>query len=133
MAGVGAFGCAVGGCGGVGGLGHRMAQISISVAYAPSVGEPFYQELMVESGITLLGAIHQSGVLGVPELSDFSQWLSENADSDPNHKAWYVGIYSVKKRLDTVLMEGDRVEIYRPLMAEPMVRRKIKTKNTKKP
>lgn len=109
-----------------------MAQISISVAYAPSVGEPFYQELTVESGITLLGAIHQSGVLGVPELSDFSQWLSENADSDPNHKAWYVGIYSVKKRLDTVLMEGDRVEIYRPLVAEPMARRKAKTKKAKK-
>lgn len=105
-----------------------MAKINISVAYAPSVGVPFYQELMVEAGTTLLGAIHQSGVLSVPELSDFGRWLSDNADREPNHKAWYVGIYSQKKRLDAILQEGDRVEIYRPLSHDPMARRKAKSK-----
>lgn len=114
-------------------MGDRVAQITISVAYAPSVGEPFYQELTVEVGTTLLGAIHQSGVLSVPELSGFDRWLSDNADSEPNHKAWYVGIYSIKKRLDAILQEGDRVEIYRPLVAEPMARRKSKSKPTHKP
>lgn len=108
-----------------------MAQITISVAYAPSAGEPFYKELTTEAGTTLAGAIHQSGVLNMPELVDFWRWLLDNADTDPNHKAWYVGIYSQKKRLDTILQEGDRVEIYRPLTIEPMARRKAKT--AKKP
>lgn len=83
---------------------------------------------MVKAGTTLIEAIHQSGVLGVPELSGFDKWLSDNINTDPNHKAWYVGIYSVKKRLDAILQEGDRVEIYRPLVAEPMARRKVKAK-----
>jgi putative ubiquitin-RnfH superfamily antitoxin RatB of RatAB toxin-antitoxin module len=30
-----------------------------------------------------------------------------------------VGIYAKKKTLDTVLREHDRVEIYRPLIADP--------------
>ncbi|UZA62756.1 RnfH family protein [Moraxella bovis] len=33
-----------------------------------------------------------------------------------------------KKRLDTVLSNGDRVEIYRPLSYDPMARRKCKSK-----
>jgi putative ubiquitin-RnfH superfamily antitoxin RatB of RatAB toxin-antitoxin module len=30
-----------------------------------------------------------------------------------------VGIYAKKKTLDTVLRERDRIEIYRPLVADP--------------
>jgi putative ubiquitin-RnfH superfamily antitoxin RatB of RatAB toxin-antitoxin module len=30
-----------------------------------------------------------------------------------------VGIYAKKKPLDTVLRENDRIEIYRPLVADP--------------
>jgi putative ubiquitin-RnfH superfamily antitoxin RatB of RatAB toxin-antitoxin module len=30
-----------------------------------------------------------------------------------------VGIYGKKKTLDTVLRERDRIEIYRPLVADP--------------
>lgn len=107
-----------------------MAQITISVAYAPSVGEPFYQEMTVSQGTTLAQAIKQSGVLSLAELGDFDEWLTRNADATPNHKAWYVGIYSVKKRTDTPLVDGDRVEIYRALSDDPMSRRKAKTKAT---
>ena len=36
-----------------------------------------------------------------------------------------VGIFSKKAKLDELLREGDRIEIYRPLMADPKeVRRK---------
>lgn len=130
MANFGAFGCAIGGSIGNDGLGDRVAQITISVAYAPSVGEPFYQEMTVSQGTTLAQAIKQSGVLSLAELGDFDEWLTRNADATPNHKAWYVGIYSVKKRTDTPLVDGDRVEIYRALSDDPMSRRKAKTKAT---
>lgn len=73
-------------------------------------------------------AIRLSGVLTLTELSNFDKWLDDNADTDPNHKAWYVGIYSTKQRADTILADGDRVEIYRPLSDDPMSRRKAKTK-----
>lgn len=61
-------------------------------------------------------------------LVDFTQWCQDNLETEPNHKAWYVGIYSQKKRLDTLLCDGDRIEIYRPLSYDPMVRRKSKSK-----
>ena len=37
-----------------------------------------------------------------------------------------VGIYAKKKTLDTVLREHDRVEIYRPLIADPKNARRRK-------
>lgn len=108
-----------------------IVQITISVAYAPSAGEPFYQEMQVSQGTTLAQAIRQSGVLSLPALDGFEEWLTDNADTAPNHKAWYVGIYSIKKRTDTILSDGDRVEIYRPLSDDPMNQRKTKTKKAK--
>ena len=96
------------------------------------MGEPFYQALTVAQGTTLALAICQSGVLNMPELAGFEGWLLENAETDPNHKAWYVGIYSQKKRTDTILQEGDRVEIYRPLSHDPMTKRKARAKTTPK-
>jgi putative ubiquitin-RnfH superfamily antitoxin RatB of RatAB toxin-antitoxin module len=42
-----------------------------------------------------------------------------------------VGIYGKKKTLDTVLRERDRIEIYRPLVADPKdSRRKRAAKKT---
>jgi putative ubiquitin-RnfH superfamily antitoxin RatB of RatAB toxin-antitoxin module len=40
-----------------------------------------------------------------------------------------VGIFGVLKSLDTVVMEGDRVEILRPLYQQPMEARKERVKN----
>ena len=107
-----------------------MVQINIAIAYEPSVGEPFYQEMRVSYGTTLAQAVRLSGVLALPELDKFDEWLTQHATVTPNHKAWYVGIYSVKKPVDTVLDDGDRVEIYRPLGFEPMRRRKLKSKKS---
>lgn len=56
-------------------------------------------------GLTAQSAIEMSGILKrFPEID-----LSENA----------VGIFSKPCKLDTVLRLGDRVEIYRPLIADP--------------
>ncbi|MGZ5819778.1 MAG: RnfH family protein, partial [Burkholderiaceae bacterium] len=61
--------------------------------------------LSVPVGTTVQEAILQSGILRrVPEI-DFT--------------ACHIGIYGKLKSLDTVLRDQDRVEIYRPLVADP--------------
>ena len=69
---------------------------------------PGRQELValeVASGSTLADAIAQSGL---PEMF-------EGFELDPAK----VGIFGQKASLEQVLRDGDRVEIYRPLIADP--------------
>jgi putative ubiquitin-RnfH superfamily antitoxin RatB of RatAB toxin-antitoxin module len=56
-------------------------------------------------GVTIKEAIVQSGILNEAPEIDLA--------------IFPVGIYSKKKSLDTEVREGDRVEIYRPLVADP--------------
>ena len=78
--------------------------VQVYVIYAkPS--EEFIHPMQVAPGTTIGQAIEQSGVLQrFPEISLVTQ---------------PVGIYGKKKTLDTVLRERDRIEIYRPLVADP--------------
>lgn len=108
-----------------------MAKIAVSIVYASSSAQ-HYQELQVACDSTIADVIEQSGYLSFVDLAWFVDWYHANQDSDPNHKAWYVGIYSVKKRLDTIVQADDRIEIYRPLIYDPMTRRKSKSKPIKK-
>ena len=69
---------------------------------------PERQELIaleVISGSTLADAIAQSGVIE----------MFEGFELDTTK----VGIFGLKVGQDQVLREGDRVEIYRPLVADP--------------
>ncbi|MBN1377956.1 MAG: RnfH family protein [Gammaproteobacteria bacterium] len=76
----------------------------IEVAYALP-NEQVIIELDAEPGITLNKAIEQSGVLErYPEID-----LAVNK----------VGVFGKLGRLDDTLREGDRVEIYRKLLADP--------------
>jgi putative ubiquitin-RnfH superfamily antitoxin RatB of RatAB toxin-antitoxin module len=78
--------------------------LQVYVCYATPQRE-FIHPMKVEQGTTIAQAIEQSGVLTeFPEI---------NLVSQP------VGIYAKKKALDTVLRERDRIEIYRPLVADP--------------
>lgn len=78
--------------------------IEIAVCYASSRQE-WLRNLQVEEGTTIGAAIECSGVLeAFPEI---------NLTTQP------VGIYARKKTLDTVLRARDRIEIYRPLVADP--------------
>ena len=78
--------------------------LQIYVAYATPADE-FIHPMRVAPGTTIGQAIEGSGVLSrFPEI---------NLVTQP------VGIYGKKKSLDTVLRERDRVEIYRPLVADP--------------
>ena len=62
-------------------------------------------ELKVDNETTIQQAIETSGLLEqFPEID-----LNINK----------VGIFSAIKPLDTVLESGDRIEIYRPLLADP--------------
>jgi putative ubiquitin-RnfH superfamily antitoxin RatB of RatAB toxin-antitoxin module len=81
-----------------------MAELQVYVSYATPQQE-FIHPMRVAPGTTVGQAIEQSGVLAsFPEI---------NLVTQP------VGIYGKKKTLDTLLRERDRIEIYRPLVADP--------------
>ena len=81
----------------------------VEVAYALSDKQSLVS-LEVEKGTTLKEAIEASGI-----LDSFGQ-IDLTKDR--------VGIFSKFATLDTVLREKDRVEIYRPLIADPKQVRK---------
>lgn len=87
-----------------------MAKINIEVAYA--LPERYYlKKLQVEENSLIQMAIMQSGVLQKYKEID----LRENK----------VGIFSRPVKLTDKVKEGDRIEIYRPLIADPKeIRRK---------
>lgn len=78
--------------------------IHVQVCYATALGE-YLRDLTVEQGTTIEQAIGQSGVLRDIAGIDLAQ--------QP------VGLYGKKHPRDTVLRERDRIEIYRPLVADP--------------
>jgi len=43
-----------------------------------------------------------------------------------------VGIFSKPSKLDTIVQQGDRIEIYRPLIADPKEMRKLRAERAKK-
>ncbi len=79
-------------------------RIAVQVCYATALRE-YFRDLTVERGTTIEQAIAQSGVLeDIPGIDLAVQ---------------PVGLYGKKRPLDTVLRERDRIEIYRPLVADP--------------
>lgn len=80
------------------------AQIQVQVCYAkPEI--QLLRDLSVPPGTTVQTAIVQSGILvDMPEIDLMSCRF---------------GIYAKLKTLDTILRDGDRIEIYRPLIADP--------------
>ena len=73
--------------------------------------------LEVKEGTTLKEAIEASGILEIYNQIDLSKQQ--------------VGIFSKFASLDTVLREKDRVEIYRPLVADPKEVRKERAAQVK--
>ena len=79
-------------------------KFQVVVAYATPTQE-YLQALEVDPGTTIGQAIEASGVLA--------------AFPDINLVTQPVGIFAKKKTLETVLRPRDRIEIYRPLVADP--------------
>ncbi len=78
--------------------------MNVEVAYA-TPHEQMIIPLQVPIVTTVLQAITQSNIL----------FIFDEIDLDQNK----VGIFSKLCSLDTPLRDGDRVEIYRPLLADP--------------
>lgn len=90
-----------------------MGQINVEVCYATDTLQ-FLRALRLEAGATVRQALDVSGLaLEVPGVD-----LATMA----------VGIFGKKKTLDTVLREHDRVEVYRPLIADPKNARRRKVR-----
>lgn len=78
--------------------------LSVQVCYA-TPQHTFLRGLRVPVGTTLRQAVELSGLLDAVAGIDL--------------EACPVGIYGKKKTLATLLREQDRVEVYRPLIADP--------------
>lgn len=90
--------------------------IRIEIAYALP-HEQILKSLQVAQGITAEQAIRQSGILEKqPEID-----LAKNK----------IGIFGKLAKLDTALRDKDRVEIYRPLIADPKEVRKKRAEEGK--
>lgn len=90
--------------------------ILVEVAYATPEQQVIIP-LQVKPGTTLIEAIHDSGI-----LAQFSE-----IDIDTSK----FGIFSKISKPDTVLREKDRVEIYRPLIADPKESRRKRAEKKK--
>jgi putative ubiquitin-RnfH superfamily antitoxin RatB of RatAB toxin-antitoxin module len=86
---------------------HDSETITVEVAYALPARQTLLK-LVVQRGTTVGQAIGQSGI----------------REKYPSIELSDVGIFSKKTTLDQPLRDGDRVEIYRPLIANPREMRK---------
>jgi putative ubiquitin-RnfH superfamily antitoxin RatB of RatAB toxin-antitoxin module len=91
-------------------------QIEVEVAYA-TPEEQMIVKIAGEKGMDIKSAIVQSKI-----SEKFPEIDAENAK---------VGIYGKTVKLDHVLCTGDRVEIYRELIADPKAARKKKAAEKK--
>lgn len=89
----------------------------IGVAYA-TLAKQLWLRIELPPGATVADAIEVSGI------------LKEFTDIDLETQK--VGIFGKPVKLDQPLKSGDRVEIYRPITADPKTvkRRKVKKKTT---
>lgn len=78
--------------------------IRVQVCYAKP-GVQIVKDLRLPAGATVQEAVERSGIL--QEMPEIDLAIQKT------------GIYGKLKPLDTILREHDRVEIYRPLIADP--------------
>lgn len=99
-------------------------RLHITVCYATARHE-ILRELWLEQGATAADAIKASGVLEDMARQAAAGELGQLDDArDPGAVPFdpavhHIGIFSKKKPPETVLRDGDRVELYRPLLADP--------------
>ena len=83
-------------------------RLRVEVLWSPSPRKVLEWKGELEAGTTVLQALHACGLLP--------------AGMAPAHSV--AGIWGRKCRLDRVLVDGDRVEAYRPLVVDPKVARR---------
>lgn len=90
------------------------APICVTVLYSPAPRQVREWRVVLPQGASVLQALEASGL------------RAEFSDVDPARAA--VGIWGRGARLDQVLRDRDRVEIYRPLEVDPKVARRERFK-----
>ncbi len=96
---------------------ENVNKIAVEVAYA-LLDSQVIVPVKVESGMTIAEIIQHSGILDTyPEID-----LEKNK----------VGVFGKLTKLTSTLREGDRVEIYRPLIADPKAVRRQRAAEGKK-
>jgi putative ubiquitin-RnfH superfamily antitoxin RatB of RatAB toxin-antitoxin module len=91
-----------------------MYKITVSIVYA-STEKQWLKELRVMRGTSAKELIGQSGFL--TQIADFHDSVVDELN---------IGIYSQKIDVEHLMEEGDRLEIYRDLTADPKeVRRQL--------
>ncbi len=84
---------------------------NVEVVYVPLDHKPLQVDVPYIVGMTVQQAIRASGFSDVEGMT--------------------VGIFSHQVTRDTLLKPGDRVEIYRPLLIDPMEKRRQRAKKNK--
>lgn len=86
--------------------------VKVEVIYLPDDQQIFQKHCLLPEGALVAHALTQSGIV----------------EQHPETAALSVGIFGKKVTPDTLLREGDRVEIYRPLTNDPKEKRRIRAK-----
>jgi uncharacterized protein len=86
--------------------------ITVELVYVTSARKTVHFNLELAAGATVLDALNSSGIY----------------QTYPETKRLSLGIYAKLVTLDTVLKEGDRLEIYRPLVLDPKETRRQKAR-----
>lgn len=86
----------------------RQFMVHVELIYAPKLGSCVHLKLELSDGATVSQAINQSNI----------QVLH------PETKELAIGIYGKLVSQDTLLKEGDRIELYRPLIIDPKEKRR---------
>lgn len=86
--------------------------LRVEVVYCAAPGEVDQIELALPADATLHDALQASGV------------LTRHPDIDLTRRR--VGIWGRLSELGAPLRDGDRVEVYRPLLLEPMQARRVR-------
>ncbi|CAM3718128.1 MULTISPECIES: RnfH family protein [Rahnella] len=94
-----------------------MSEIRVEVVYALPERQ-YLRTVKLEEGSSVEQAVKASGLL---ELR-----------SDIDLKQNKLGIYSRPVKLADTVNDGDRIEIYRPLIADPKELRRIRAERSKK-
>ncbi len=94
-----------------------MPEVSVEVVYALPERQ-YLKTVRLEEGSSVEQAIQASGLLELRREIDL--------------KSNKLGIYSRPVKLSDVVNDGDRVEIYRPLIADPKELRRIRAERSKK-
>ncbi len=94
-----------------------MSDIQVEVVYALPERQ-YLLSVTLPEGSCIEQAIEKSGILALRKDID----LTKNK----------IGIYSRAAKLSDILHDGDRVEIYRPLLADPKELRRQRAARAKK-